>query len=188
MKTPVKKTTGFTIVEVMLSLTILAILMTAVAFAFDASVTNYQANKGIYETVNTARQAMLRITNDLRSAQAVALIGGGDPDNTQVSLVTNTGTDITYRYDSTDNTLYYDDNASSSNYVLCNNVTGATFCNNVPGATFTRTEHQRDRDSGACGMVTITAIRDVRIVLTLTDDTGDISHTLAAATLVRKNQ
>ncbi|MHC4290822.1 MAG: prepilin-type N-terminal cleavage/methylation domain-containing protein [Planctomycetota bacterium] len=179
MKTPVKKTTGFTIVEVMLSLTILAILMTAVAFAFDASVTNYQANKGIYETVNTARQAMLRITNDLRSAQAVALIGGGDPDNTQVSLVTNTGTDITYRYDSTDNTLYYDDNASSSNYVLCNNVTGATF---------NRTEHQIDRDSGAGGMVTITAIRDVRIVLTLTDDTGDISHTLAAATLVRKNQ
>lgn len=179
MKTPVKKTTGFTIVEVMLSLTILAILMTAVAFAFDASVTNYQANKGIYETVNTARQAMLRITNDLRSAQAVALIGGGDPDNTQVSLVTNTGTDITYRYDSTDNTLYYDDNASSSNYVLCNNVTGATF---------NRTEHQIDRDSGAGGMVTITAIRDVRIVLTLTDDTGNISHTLAAATLVRKNQ
>ena len=73
MKTPKRKRRrGFTIVEILLSLTILAILMTAVAFAFDASVTNYQANKSIYQTVNTARQALLRITNDLRSAQAVA--------------------------------------------------------------------------------------------------------------------
>lgn len=170
---------GFTIIEVMMSLVILAVLMTAVAFAFDASVTNYQANKGIYETVNTARQALLRITNDLRSAQAVALIGGGDPDNTQISLVTNTGTDITYRFDSTDNTLYYDDNASGSSYVLCNHVTDATF---------NRTEHEIERDNGAGGMETITAIRDVRIILTLTDETSEVPHTLAAATLVRKNQ
>ena len=180
MKTPErKKQYGFTIIEVMLSLAILAILMTAVAFAFDASVTNYQTNKGIYQTVNTARQALLRITNDLRSAQAVALIGGGDPDNTQISLVTNIGTDITYRYDSTDSTLYYDDNASGNSYVLCNNVTGVTF---------NRTEHEIERDNGAGGVETITAIRDVRVVLTLTDDSGDVSRTLAAATLVRKNQ
>ena len=32
--------TGFTLIEVMMSLVILAMLMTAVAFAFDASVTN----------------------------------------------------------------------------------------------------------------------------------------------------
>lgn len=171
--------TGFTLIEVMMSLVILAMLMTAVAFAFDASVTNYQANKGIYETVNRARQALLRITNDLRSAQAVALIGGGDPDNTQVSLVTNTGTDVTYRFDGTDNRLYYDDNATGSSYVLCDHVTGATF---------NRTEHEIDRDNGAGGVETITAIRDVRIVLTLTDDSGEMPHTLAAATLVRKNQ
>jgi hypothetical protein len=31
-------------------------------------------------------------------------------------------------------------------------------------------------------------VRDVRIVLTVTDDTGKISKTLAAATLIRKNQ
>ncbi|MDH4202360.1 MAG: prepilin-type N-terminal cleavage/methylation domain-containing protein [Phycisphaerae bacterium] len=180
MKTPVrKKQSGFTLVEVMLSLVILAVLMTAVAFAFDASVTNYQANKGIYETVNRARQALLRITNDLRSAQAVALIGGGDPDNSQVSLITNTNADITYRYDASSSTLYYDDNTSGNSYVLCNHVTGATF---------NRTEHEIDRDNGAGGVETITAIRDVRIVLALTDDTGEVSYTLPAATLVRKNQ
>ena len=180
MKKPMRrKTRGFTLIEVMLSLTILAILMTAVAFAFDASVTNYQANKSIYETVNTGRQALLRMTNDLRSAQAVALIGGEDPDNSQISLITNTGTDITYRYDSSSGTLYYDDNVGGNSYVLCNHVTGATF---------NRTEHEIERDNGAGGVETITAIRDVRIVLTLTDDAGDVSRTLAAATLVRKNQ
>ena len=171
--------TGFTLIEVMMSLVILAMLMTAVAFAFDASVTNYQTNKGIYQTVNTGRQALLRITNDLRSAQAVGRINIDDPDNTQISLLTNTGTNITYRYDSSDNTLYYDDNATCSSYVLCSNVTGTTF---------NRTEHEIERDNGAGGVQTITAIRDVRIVLALTDDTGNVSQTLAAATLVRKNQ
>ena len=171
--------TGFTLIEVMMSLVILAMLMTAVAFAFDASVTNYQTNKGIYETVNTGRQALLRITNDLRTAEAVALIGGGaldDPDNAQISLLTNTGTNITYRYDSTDNTLYYVDNATGTPYTLCDNVTSVTF---------DRTEDQVDL-GGTIG--TIWLVRDVRIVLTVTDDAGKVSKKLAAATLIRKNQ
>lgn len=172
--------TGFTLVEVMMSLVILAMLMTAVAFAFDASVTNYQANKGIYETVNRGRQALLRITNDLRTASIVALETDDAPDqNTKISLFKSNGDNITYRYDSSDNTLYYDDNTSGSSYVLCNHVTGATF---------NRTEHEVDRDNGAGGTMPVTAVRDVRIVLTVTDDTGDVSKTLAAATLVRKNQ
>ena len=74
MKSPTKKIhTGFTMVEVLISLTILATLMAAVAFAFDASVTNFQVNRGIYQTVNTGRQALLRITNDLRTAHELPL-------------------------------------------------------------------------------------------------------------------
>ena len=174
---------GFTMVEVLISLTILATLMAAVAFAFDASVTNFQVNRGIYETVNTARQALLRITNDLRTANIVALDADDSPDqNTQISLITNNGNDITYRLDNTDNTLYYVDNTSGNSYALCKNVTATTtpFIN--------RTEHTIDRDNGAGGVDTIWAVRDVRIVLTVTDKTGEISKTLAAATLVRKNQ
>ncbi len=85
MKTPKRQIkSGFTLVEVLMSLVILATLMTAVAFAFDASVKNYQANRGIYETVNRGRQALMRITNDLRTASAVALIAvGEDPDNSK---------------------------------------------------------------------------------------------------------
>lgn len=181
MKTRIRKIPdGFTIVEVMLSLTILAILMTAVAFAFDASVTNYKENQSIYETINRGRQALLRITNDLRTAEAVALIGGGDPDNFQVSLITNTSSDITYRYDNTAQTLYYDDNTSGNSYVLCENVTAASF---------NRTTHTIERDTDNDGTLeSITAVRDVRIVVTITDESGDMERTLAAATLIRKNQ
>ena len=107
--------------------------------------------------------------------------------NTQVSFGNDTDgdgvydKDVTYRFDSstTPGILYYDDNITGSSYVLCENVTAATF---------NRTDHQIDRDNGAGGVVTIWAVRDVRIVLTLTDETGDISQTLAAATLIRKNQ
>lgn len=172
-------------VEVLVSLTILAMLMTAVAFAFDAAVTNYQTNQGIYKTVNTARQALLRITNDLRTAHELPL--STEEANTQISFGNDTDgdgiydKDVTYRFDNstTPGILYYDDNITSNSYILCNNVTAATF---------DRTEHQIDRDNGAGGMISITAVRDVRIVLTVTDDTGNISKTLAAATLIRKNQ
>jgi len=169
-------------VEVLISLTILATLMAAVAFAFDAAVTNYQTNKGIYETVNTGRQALLRMTNDLRTASIVALEADDSPDqNTKISLINNNGDNITYRFDNTDNTLYYDDNSTTP-------PTPYTLCKNVTAGTFNRTEHTIDRDNGLGGTEPVQAIRDVRIVLTVTDDAGDISQTLAAATLVRKNQ
>ena len=185
MKMIAKRTiAGFTLIEVMMSLVILATLMTAVAFAFDAAVTNYQTNRGIYQTVNTGRQALLRITNDLRTADDLRL--STEEANTQVSFGKDTTGDgnydkrVTYRFDSATNTLYYDDNNSTNSYVLCNNVTAATF---------DRTEHNIERDTDGNGSLeTIPAVRDVRIVLTVTDETGDISQTLAAATLVRKNQ
>ncbi len=186
MKTLTRRNkSGFTMVEVLISLTILATLMAAVAFAFDASVTNFQANRGIYETVNTARQALLRITNDLRTADDLPL--STEEANTQVSFMKDTTGDgiydknITYRFDNstTPGVLYYDDNISVNSYVLCENVTAATF---------DRTEHTIERDNGAGFTEPIIAVRDVRIVLTITDETGDVSKTLAAATLVRKNQ
>ena len=54
---------GFTIVELLMSLVIMAMLMATVALAFNASVINYTANKDMYRAMNTARQALLRITS-----------------------------------------------------------------------------------------------------------------------------
>lgn len=181
---------AFTIIELLISMTLLAMLMTAVAFAFDASIKNYQANQGIYRTVNTARAALLRITSEVRTAggfeasgtyyPAVALTGLGaldDPaDNSELSITTAAvALEYTYRYDSDDNTLYLIDNKTGDQYELCDNVTAMSFV--------------RDTCTVNVNGVDYTDIRSVRIVMTVTDDEDNpkITQTLAAASVVRKN-
>lgn len=163
---------GFTMVEVLLSLVILAMLMTAVAVAFDASIVNFQANESISKTTNAARAALLRMTTELRTAQGVGVIGADDPDNTQCSLMTGAG-NICYWYDQNNKVLRLDADVNPASHstddpALCRNVTSVTFNRaSVPG------------NPGA--------IRNVRIVLTLTDDKGNNPQTLAAAAVVRRN-
>ena len=117
---------GFTLVELLMSLAILGMLMAAVAVAFDASVMNYQANEGMYRAVNTGRQTLLRITNDVRTAQAVATLGlpPNDPPS-QLSLITADGQSITYRFAPLENTLYL--HTADDDYVMCRNVMSMTF-------------------------------------------------------------
>ena len=163
------KNNGFSLIEIMLALVILAVLMTAVAVAFDASVKNYKSNEAISKTVNKARAALLRITNDVRTAQAVAVIGGGgDPDASQCSMQTSGGQNLTYRFNSGDNTLYLDDNDGGGSYVLCRNVSAMTFNRAiVPGNP--------------------SLIRNVQISMTVTDDQGQLPQTLVTAAVVRRN-
>ncbi len=166
-----RQTRGFTIVEMLIALMIMGILLAAMAVAFDASAKNYTANEGISKTMNTARAALLRITTELRTATAVAVIGtGGDPDNQQCSLLNSQGQNITYQFKPDEGILYLvtNDDLTDSDYVLCRNVTSATFNRaTVPSDP--------------------AAIRNVRIVLAVTDENGKISQTLAAAAVVRKN-
>jgi prepilin-type N-terminal cleavage/methylation domain-containing protein len=158
---------GFTLIEVMMSLVILAMLMTAVAVAFDASIVNFQANESISKTTNAARAALLRMTTELRTSQAVATIGaGGDPDNSQCSFFASDGSSFCYRYSAGDQTLYLDANGNS--YALCRNVTAATF-------------------NRALVPTDPTAVRNVRIVMTVTDDKGNNAQNFAAAAVVRRN-
>lgn len=168
--------TGFTVIEVLMALAILATLLTAVAVAFDASVKNYHDNEALYKTLNTARAALLRITNDVRTAQAVATAGpdpGEDPDTSQCSMITANGSDLTYRYDGAADTLYLTDNVTGASYVLCENVTAMTF---------ERREADKVTDSGMLRVVC-----NVRITMTVTDDGGKMPQTLAAAAVVRRN-
>jgi len=150
---------------------ILAMLMTAVAVAFDASVTNFQVNQGISKTTNAARAALLRMTTELRTAQSVGVIGIDDPDNTRCSLTAvdpdGSTRSIAYRFSAADHILYLDSGGNS--YALCKNVTAATFNRAIVPAS------------------SPVAVRNVRIVMTLTDDKGNNSQTFAAAAVVRKN-
>jgi prepilin-type N-terminal cleavage/methylation domain-containing protein len=162
---------GFTIVELLIALTIMAMLITAVAFAFDAATKNYHANQGLYKTTNTARQALLRITNDIRTAYDAGDIPTNDPDESRLTLYENDSYDVRgiYNYDSAEQALYLDIVGDGKDpFLLCKNVTEMTF---------KRTASLSDPDK----------IRSVRISITLTDDLGEVSQTLAAASVIRKN-
>jgi len=149
---------GFTIAEVLIVLAIMGILLTAVAVAFNASIINYRENEQIFKTINNARQALCRMTSQLRTGRLV------DPNapNNECSFFTADDSDITYRYSGADNKLYLITNGNA--YVLCDNVTDAKFTKTPDG-------------SGDCKSVQIS----------MTVQSGNIQRTLSAASVIRRN-
>ncbi|MHC4087645.1 MAG: PilW family protein [Planctomycetota bacterium] len=116
---------GFGIVELLIAMAITAMLLVAVAVAFQASMMSYRENEDIFKAVNRARQALFRITTQLRTGYVV------DPNApiNECSFFTADDLDITYRFNSADNKLYLITNYDStdSDYVLCDNVTAMSF-------------------------------------------------------------
>lgn len=113
---------GFTLVEVLISLAISALLMAAVAAAFNAAAMGYQDNRDIYNAINNARQALNRMTAELRTGYDV---DANDP-NTQCVFCLSDGTSVTYRWGyPSDSNLYLD--KGSDTYTLCENVTDLYF-------------------------------------------------------------
>ncbi len=158
---------AFTLMEVLISMTILAVLMTAVAVAFDASMKNYKDNEALAKQMNIARAALLRMTNDIRTAREIVV----NADSTQCRIASNGDDqpDIIYRFDG--NVLYLDVCSSSGppiHYVLCENIAEMTFTwSPVPGQP--------------------SLVRNVRITMTVTDESSQTSKKLAAAAVVRRN-
>jgi len=156
---------GFTIVEVLVSLAVMAILLAAVAVAFNASIINYQENDDIFKAINSARQALFRITTQLRTADAV------DPNspNNECFLITAGGEDITYRYNSADKKLYLitNDISTDSDYVLCDNVAAMVFTKQIV-------------IEGP-----LTKVKSVQISITVSS--GNTQRTVSAAAVIRRN-
>jgi len=155
--------TGFTIVELLLAVAIAGMLLAAVAFAFNASAVNYRENEEIFKTMNNARQALFRITSQLRTGHWV---NPGAPPN-QCSFFTadaDGNEPITYDYRSAAKKLYLITNVDSNEYVLCDNVTAMSF-------TKTPT------DDGDC--------KSVQISMTVAS--GDTHRTVSTAAVIRRN-
>lgn len=150
---------GFTAMELLISLVIMGILLAALAVAFNASMVNYQENEKIFQTLNAARQALARMTSQIRTG----IVDLNAPSN-QCNLITDPNEDITYEFRSADNKLYLITNSNGNEYVLCDNVTNATF-------TKTPTD-----DGADC--------KSVRISLTVND--RGYEQKLVAAAVVRK--
>lgn len=152
---------GFTMVELLLALAVTILLITAAAVAFNASVSNYKENEDIFNATNMARQALSRITSQLRTG-LVDPNSISDPD--RCTLLCADGTTVTYRYDSDDNTLYHFDHDTTTETVLCENVTAMSFEKN---------------DNTSTGDV-----KSVQISMTVECD--NIHRTVAAAAVIRK--
>ncbi len=169
---------GFTLIELIVSMVLLAALMTAVAVAFNASIKNYHDNLALSKNINTARAALMRITNDIRTAYGIASADDEDDPSTQCEIDVNGDAarmvDIRYRFEAGVPTgkLFLDQRDFSSgtwkSYVLCENVTSMTF--------------NRAEVPGSPGM-----IRNVRITMTVTDDKGQLPTKLATAAVIRRN-
>jgi hypothetical protein len=141
-------------------------LLASIAVAINASIINYRENEDMFKVINSARQALLRITNHIRTADAA------DPNSpaNECALIAANGDDITYRYNNVDNKLYLIDNVSGSSYVLCENVTAMTFTkqtfvdNSVPP---------------------ITKVRGVQVSITVAQ--GNAEQKISAAAVIRRN-
>lgn len=62
---------GFTIAEMLMALTILAMLLSAVAIAMHASLQNYDENTKIAQLTQTARVVLNRMMSEIRTTDAV---------------------------------------------------------------------------------------------------------------------
>jgi len=69
------KRNGFTLLEAILSLAILALLLSASAVAMHASLQSYHENDRIAAASQTARSVLSRMMTDIRTASAVSYAG-----------------------------------------------------------------------------------------------------------------
>jgi len=169
---------GFTLVECLIGLAISAVLLAAVAVAFNASVTSYVDNEDLFWTVNSARGALARMTSQIRNAGypfevspgvfRIMAVDANEPSH-RCRFWTADDHDFTFEFRAADGRLYLIDNDTEGEYVLCENVTAASF---------TKTP----MDPGPDGWIDS---KSVQILLTI--NKGGAPRTLSAAAVVRRN-
>ena len=156
------KVRGLTLIEMLISLAIVAGLLTALAVAINASAMNYKENEDIFKTVNMARQALLRITSQIRTGFVDA---NNIADESACGILCADDSLVRYHYDSVNDKLYLYDYTTAADYLLCENVTAMSFKKDNSGPTAPE-------------------VKSVRILITV--DSGKTQQQLAAAAVVRR--
>jgi prepilin-type N-terminal cleavage/methylation domain-containing protein len=120
-----KSRRGLSLAEVMISLAISAMLLTAVAAAFSASSDAIEINDQFFRASQAARVSMTQILTEIRRANAVQV----PANNKSLSMLTHDGKDRTYSFDSAAQKLKMitNDVLTDPDYTLANNCTLATF-------------------------------------------------------------
>jgi prepilin-type N-terminal cleavage/methylation domain-containing protein len=150
---------GFTLVEVLMSLAISALLLTSLAIAFNASATRYPQKQATVEVVSSTRQALVRMTTQLRTGSGIAIT----ESNTKCAFSTADSQSISYKYNGGDDTLYWQSGATQR--MLCQNVTSMSF-------TGTAATDPNDYKS---------------VQISMTVQSGNVQYPLSAAVVIRKN-
>ena len=103
VKKGVKARTAFTVIEVLLALTILAILLSAVALAMQGGLKCFDESEQIAQLIQTSQVVLNRMMSEVRTAQAV------DTDTQRISIIPPENeegiTNIEYEF--VDGVLYY---------------------------------------------------------------------------------
>lgn len=154
------KTRGFTIIEMLMAMTITALLLTALAASINASVANLKANEGSFKAINNARQALSRMAAELRTSQGV------EPDEpaNECSSFTADSVEICYRFDSDSGQLILE--KDGTDYLLCDGVEDLTFTKGLDPV-----------DSGV--------VRNVQISMTV--KYGETTKKLSTAVVIMRN-
>lgn len=172
------RSSGLSLIEVLLSITIMALLLTATAVAFDAAFKSYKVNHDLATVSVSARNALYQMSATIRSAWNDPAVDTIDisADGTECSLVDAAGRAIIYRYVEADKQLKINLNSGTDWFVLVDNVYPVT----VGEQIFTATSEQGDILSGA---VTAQKLSQVEIRFMVTQE--GLSRTISAAAVPR---
>lgn len=115
---------GLGLIEAMISLAIVAMLLTAVAAAFRASTDAIQTNDEFFQASQSGRVVLARLLTQVRR-------GSVDEGSTSTNLriITDAGQDLAYVYDANTKqiTLVTNDDPNDIDHVLARNVTACEF-------------------------------------------------------------
>jgi len=121
-----RKSRGLSMIEVLISLAIVALLMVATGAAFDAAFSSYKQNHDMATVSVSARNALHQMTNTIRSAWNT------DPDvvpddaiyitDTSCELRNANGDIINYRYNTVDEKLEVSNDGEVNWYTMVENV------------------------------------------------------------------
>jgi prepilin-type N-terminal cleavage/methylation domain-containing protein len=129
MKKILIKRRGVGLIELLIALSISAILLTATAVAVDASFKAYAANQEESSLLQQSRMALNRMVMSIRTSDSHAptdpklladFKAGLKVTGTAIAMFQEDGTNIVYRYDSPNKRLYAD--VGGKSYVLARGV------------------------------------------------------------------
>jgi type II secretory pathway pseudopilin PulG len=163
---------GLSIIEAMISLSISALLLTAVAGAFSASSQVIEANDKFFRASQAARISMNQLLTQIRRCSAVEVTDNGRT----INLITDDGRDISFTYEELDAEggqkvlkLINNDVAGSPQYPLASHLSHVSFISDSVA------------DEGGIRHV-------VRVSVTLIAEVGDNRVRLSGSVSPRRSQ